>query len=216
VLGIVASRLVERLNRPVFVLSRNHEDGMAQGSGRSIPAFHLLAALESMADLFVKFGGHKHAAGVTLDPANVDEFRERFNAYGLAHLQPEDFQPRMEIDGVLELKEIDEAAVNELFTLAPFGHGNPPPLFAALNVEIAAPPVVMKEKHLRVTARQNGRWLRLKAWNFADRAVELGQGARVDIAFALEEDAYSAARGYPGWCAVLRDVRSAGGEAGHK
>ena len=214
VLGIVASRLVERLNRPVFVLSRNDEDGLAQGSGRSIPAFHLLEALESMADLFVKFGGHKHAAGVTLDPANVDRFRERFNAYGLAHLQPEDFQPRMEIDGVLELKEIDEAAVNELFTLAPFGHGNPPPLFAALNVEIAAPPVVLKEKHLRLTARQNGRWLTLKAWNFAERAAELAPSARVDIVFALEEDAYSAARGYAGWCAVLRDVRGAGGEAG--
>jgi single-stranded-DNA-specific exonuclease len=216
VLGIVASRLVERLNRPVFVLSRNHEDGLAQGSGRSIPAFHLLEALESMADLFVKFGGHKHAAGVTLDPANVDRFRERFNAYGLAHLQPEDYEARMPIDGVLELKEIDEAAVNELFTLAPFGHGNPPPLLAALNVEIAAAPVVMKEKHLRLTARQNGRFLKLKAWNFADRAAELAPGARVDIAFALEEDAYSAARGYPGWCAVLRDVRSAAGESVHK
>ena len=185
---------------------------MAQGSGRSIPAFHLLEALESMADLFVKFGGHKHAAGVTLDPANVDLFRERFNAYGLAHLQPEDYEARMEIDGVLELREIDEGAVNELFTLAPFGHGNSPPLFVALDVEIAAPPVVMKEKHLRLAARQNGRLLQLKAWNFADRAVELAPGARVDIAFALEEDAYSAARGYPGWCAVLRDVRSAAGE----
>ncbi|MGA3237936.1 MAG: single-stranded-DNA-specific exonuclease RecJ [Bryobacteraceae bacterium] len=212
VLGIVASRLVERLNRPVFVLSRNHEDGMAQGSGRSIPAFHLLEALESMADLFVKFGGHKHAAGVTLDPANVDRFRERFNAFGLAHLKPEDFQPRLDVDGVLELKEIDEASVNELFTLAPFGHGHPPPLFAALNVEIATAPVVMKEKHLRVTARQTGRLLTLKAWNFADRAVELATGARVDIVFALEEDAYSAARGYPGWCAILRDVRGASGE----
>ncbi len=216
VLGIVASRLVERLNRPVFVLSRNHEDGLAQGSGRSIPAFHLLDALESMPGLFVKFGGHKHAAGVTLDPANVDEFRERFNAYGLAHLQPEDFQPRMEIDGVLELNEIDEAAVNQLFMLAPFGHGNPPPLFAALDVEIASAPVVMKEKHLRLIARQNGRSLTLKAWNFADRAAELAAGVRVDIVFALEEDAYSAARGYPGWCALLRDVRSAGGESGHK
>ncbi|MDE3164552.1 MAG: single-stranded-DNA-specific exonuclease RecJ, partial [Acidobacteriota bacterium] len=75
VLGIVASRLVDRLHRPVFVLSRNEDDGLASGSGRSIPAFHLLEALESMADLFVKFGGHKHAAGVTLEAARVDEFR---------------------------------------------------------------------------------------------------------------------------------------------
>jgi single-stranded-DNA-specific exonuclease len=163
-----------------------------------------------MADLFVKFGGHKHAAGLTLHPAKVDEFRERFNAYGRAHLQPEDFQPRLQIDAILQLNEIDESAVNELFTLAPFGHGNPPPLFAALNVEIAAPPVVMKEKHLRLTAKQNGRFLPLKAWNFAGRAAELTQGARVDIAFALEEDAYSAARGYAKWCAVLRDVRPVG------
>jgi single-stranded-DNA-specific exonuclease len=210
VLGIVASRLVERLHRPVFVLSRNAEDGLAQGSGRSIPAFHLLEALESMADLFVKFGGHKHAAGLTLDPANIDQFRERFNAYGQARLLPEDFQPRLEMDAVLQLNEIDEPAVNELFTLAPFGHGNPAPLFAALNVEIAAPPVVMKEKQLRLTAKQNGHFLKLKAWNFADRAAELTQGARIDIVFALEEDAYSAARGYPGWCAVLRDVRPPG------
>jgi single-stranded-DNA-specific exonuclease len=212
VLGIVASRLVERLNRPVFVLSRNHEDGMAQGSGRSIPAFHLLEALESMADLFVKFGGHKHAAGLTLDPAKIDQFRERFNAYGQAHLRPEDFQPRLEIDAALQLSEIGDDAVRELFTLAPFGHGNPLPLFAAFNVEIAAPPVVMKEKHLRVTVKQNGRFLKLKAWNFADRAAEIPQGARVDIAFTLEEDAYSAARGYGDWCAVLRGLRSAGGE----
>jgi single-stranded-DNA-specific exonuclease len=68
----------------------------------------------------------------------------------------------------------------------------------------------MKEKHLRLTVKQNGRFLKLKAWNFADRETEVTQGARVDIAFALEEDAYSAARGYPGWCAVLRDVRPAG------
>src|SRR5262249_2199642 len=77
VLGIVASRLVERLHRPVFVLGRNPEDGLAQGSGRSIPLFHLLEALESMADLFIRFGGHEHAAGVTLDVARVEEFRTR-------------------------------------------------------------------------------------------------------------------------------------------
>ena len=68
-LGIVASRLVERLHRPVFVLGRNPDDGLASGSGRSIPAFHLLDALESMPELFVRFGGHAHAAGVTMEVA---------------------------------------------------------------------------------------------------------------------------------------------------
>jgi single-stranded-DNA-specific exonuclease len=209
VLGIVASRLVERLHRPVFVLSLNPGEGLAQGSGRSIRAFHLLEALESMSDLFVKFGGHKHAAGVTLHPGRIDEFRERFNAYGRARLRPEDFQPMLELDGTLDFSELTEKNIEEVFALAPFGHGNPAPLFAAMNVEVAGPPGVWKEKHLRVMVRQNGRGLMLKAWNFAARAAEFSQGSRMDIAFALEEDPYSAARGYPGWCAVLRDVRPA-------
>jgi single-stranded-DNA-specific exonuclease len=209
VLGIVASRLVERFRRPVFVLGRNSEDGLAMGSGRSIPAFHLLEALESMSGLFVKFGGHMHAAGVTLDSARVEEFRERFNAYAAQCLRPEDFLPTLDIDAVLELREIDDRTVEGIFALAPFGHGHEPPLFAALGVEVAAAPVVMKEKHLRVTVRQNGRTLTLKAWNCAERAAEFTTGARVDVAFQLEEDAYSAARGYPGWAAMLRDVRPA-------
>jgi single-stranded-DNA-specific exonuclease len=207
VLGIVASRLVERLHRPVFVLS-NSEDGLAQGSGRSIPAFHLLEALESMPDLFVRFGGHQHAAGVTLESARVAEFRERFNAFAAARLLPEDFRPELQIDAVLDLREITDRSTAEIFTLGPFGHGNPAPLFAALDVEVAGPPALWKEKHLRVMLRQNGRSLALKAWNFAERTGELPAGARVDVVFSLEEDAYSLARGYPGWAAVLRDVRS--------
>ncbi|HKA01187.1 MAG TPA: single-stranded-DNA-specific exonuclease RecJ [Candidatus Solibacter sp.] len=209
VLGIVASRLVERLHRPVFVLSRNAEDGSAQGSGRSIAAFHLLHALESMADLFLRFGGHEHAAGVTMDAARVPEFRQRFNAYAASKLAPEDFLRQIEIDAVIELREIQERAIDEVFALAPFGHGNPPPMFASHGVELAGPPVVWKEKHLKLMVRQNGRNLALKAWNFATRVSELTPGAKIDIAFNLEEDAYSAARGYPGWCAVLREFRPA-------
>jgi len=209
VLGIVASRLVERFHRPVFVLSRNPEDGLAQGSGRSIRGFHLLAALESMPELFERFGGHRQAAGVTLVADKVDLFRARFNAYAAARLTLDDLAPQVEIDAVVEFAEIDERSVSEIFSLAPFGCGNPAPLFAALDAEVAGPPAVLKEKHLRVMLRQNGRTLVLKAWNFAERAAELQPGAHVDAAFSLEEDAYAAARGLPPWCAVLRDVRPA-------
>jgi single-stranded-DNA-specific exonuclease len=209
VLGIVASRLVERFHRPVFVLGRNAEEGLAQGSGRSIPAFHLLAALESMPELFVKFGGHMHAAGVTLDCARVEEFRERFNAYAAQRLHPEDFLPCWDVDAVLELRDIDNRSVDGIFALAPFGHGQEPPCFAALNVEVAAAPGVVKEKHLRVPLRQNGRLLVFIAWNFVERAAEFSPGSRVDVVFQLEQDPYSASRGYPGWSAVLRDVRPA-------
>ena len=209
VLGIVASRLVERFHRPVFVLSRDPEDGRAHGSGRSIRPFHLLQALEAMPDLFERFGGHRQAAGVTLPGDKVDLFRARFNAYAAARLTLDDLAPELEIDARLEFREIDEHSVTEVFSLAPFGCGNPAPLFAALNVEVVGPPAVMKEKHLRVMLRQNGRTLVLKAWNFAERVAELEPGARVDAAFSLEDDSYAAARGLPAWGAVLRDVRPA-------
>lgn len=163
-----------------------------------------------MPDLFVRFGGHRHAAGVTLEAARVAEFRQRLGEYAGSRLSAEDFRPACEIDAVVGLDEIDERAAGEVEALAPFGHGNPPPVFAALDVEIAGQPVVMKEKHLRLMARQKGRTLTLKAWNFAARAAEIGPGARVDIAFTLEQDPYSAARGYPGWCAMLRDVKARG------
>jgi len=209
VLGIVASKMVDRFHRPVFVLGRNAEDGMAQGSGRSIPAFHLLEALESMPELFVKFGGHMHAAGVTLDCARVAEFRERLNAYAAARLRPEDFVPCWDVDAVLELREIDDRAAAGIFALGPFGHGHEQPCFAALNVEVAAPPSILKEKHLNVPFRQDRRVLVFKAWNFAERAAEFPPGARVDAVFQIEQDFYNAARGLPPWSAVLRDVRPA-------
>jgi len=205
----VASRLVERFHRPVIVLSRNPEDGLAQGSGRSIRAFHLLEALESMPELFERFGGHRQAAGLTIACDRLDLFRERLNEFALARLSLDDLAPQLEIDAPLEFREINERSVEEVLSLAPFGCGNPQPLFAAFDVEVAGPPVVWKEKHLRVTLRQNGRTLSLKAWNFAERAGELPAGARVDVAFTLENDAYAAAQGSPGWAAVLRDCRPA-------
>ena len=207
VLGIVASKLVERLQRPVFVLGRNSEDGLAQGSGRSIPAFHLLDALESMAELFERFGGHAHAAGVTMREENVEEFRRRFHAFAAGRLCADDFLRRLEIDAILELPEITDSALEDLFLLAPFGHGNQPPLFAALNVEVVGQPIVLKEKHLRLTVRQHNRTLTFKAWNFAERAGELSAGARLDVAFSLEEDAWAAERGRQPWAATLRDFR---------
>jgi len=210
VLGIVASRLVERFCRPVFVLSEDPETGLAQGSGRSIACFHLLEALESMPELFVKFGGHSHAAGLTLHAKDVALFRRRFAEYAGTLLTPEDFVPETEIDAILPLNEVNERTLSEINALAPFGCGHPAPLFAALDTEVAGPPVVWKEKHLRVPLRQNGRTLWLKAWNFAERISELPPGSRVDAALSLEDDSYAAANGLPGWSAILRDVRPAG------
>jgi single-stranded-DNA-specific exonuclease len=210
VLGIVASRIVERFHRPVFVLSQSAEEGLAQGSGRSIHGFHLLEALEAMPELFLKFGGHMYAAGLTMGSGSLEEFRGRFQQFAAARLTPADFVARLEIDASISLDEISEQSVSEIAALGPFGCGNPLPVFAALDVEVAGPAVVWKEKHLRVPLRQGRRTVWMKAWNFAARADEFQPGAHIDAAFTLEEDEYSAAKGYPNWAATLRDVRPAG------
>lgn len=205
VVGIVASRVVERFHRPAFVLGI--ENGVVQGSGRSIAVFHLLDALESMPDLFTKFGGHRQAAGLTLAADRLGEFRERLRLYAAARLSPRDFERELPIDAKIQFDEIDDAAVEDVLRLAPFGQGNPAPVFAAMGVEVAAPPDVRKEKHLFLRLRSQGKMVRMKAWNFADRAAMFTAGARVDVAFSLEEDTYSAERGYAPWQAVLKDVR---------
>jgi single-stranded-DNA-specific exonuclease len=206
VLGIVASRLVERFGRPAFVLGE--EDGALQGSGRSVAGFHLLNALEAMPGMFTRFGGHKQAAGVALSAERLHEFRERLNQYAGERLAPEDFEPRLEVDASADFSELTREAADELLTLAPFGFGNPTPLLALRGAEICGPAAPFKEKHLRVQFRGNGPRLFATAWNFAERCGEFAPGARVDIALCVEEDAYAAARGWPGWRAILKDVRS--------
>ncbi len=211
VIGIVAARLVERFHRPAFVLSVDEEAGEAHGSGRSVPSFHLLEALESMAGLFTRYGGHAQAAGLSLPARRIEEFRRCLNRYAAARLDPEDFRPVWRFDAESSLAELDDKSAAEILACAPFGAGNPAPLLYAGKVRVAAAPAVVKERHLRVRLAQNGRAVWAKAWNFAGRMGELSCGAEVDVAFSLEEDAWRAARGLPGWSVVLRDVRPASG-----
>ncbi|HXP84267.1 MAG TPA: single-stranded-DNA-specific exonuclease RecJ [Bryobacteraceae bacterium] len=207
VVGIVASRVVERFHRPAFVLGL--ENGLAQGSGRSIAAFHLLEALESMAELFQKFGGHRQAAGVTFDASRLEEFRERLRDYAAERLTPADFERELAIDSTIALEEINSKSAAAVLSLAPFGYGNAAPLFAALNVELAAPPDI-REKIVLLRLKTEGRPLRAKAWDVkAWAAAELEPGAHLDLALQIEEDAYSAERGYDPWQVVVRDMRKA-------
>ncbi|HYZ87528.1 MAG TPA: single-stranded-DNA-specific exonuclease RecJ [Bryobacteraceae bacterium] len=208
VVGIVASRLVERFCRPAFVLCEEEETGIVSGSGRSVARFHLLEALESMRELFEKFGGHRQAAGVTLTAGALDLFRERFNAYAGTLLTEDDFRPMIEIDAVITLPALEDRAVYRALDLAPFGCGNPAPVFAAFDAEVVGHPAIVKEKLLKFMVRQNGRLLPLKAWRCVDRADELQPGARIDVAFCVEEDDYSARQGLGGWAATAKDFRS--------
>ena len=202
VVGIVASRVVERFHRPAVVLGV--ENGVAQGSGRSIEAFHLLDALESMRDLFTKFGGHAHAAGLTMPESSLGAFRERLRAWAADRLTAEDMRPVVDIDAVIELPEINDALWQALEKIAPFGMGNRRPLFAARGVQLAGPPQVWKENHIRLAARQGGRTVMMKGWGLSDLAEELREVKEVDIAFEIERDWFG------GWGLTARACRACG------
>jgi single-stranded-DNA-specific exonuclease len=148
VIGITASRVVERCNRPALVISREGDEG--HGSGRSIPAFHLLQALESCPELFSRYGGHAHAVGFALPWANVAKLRQRLDQYARARLTTTDFEPQLECDRELPLSEVTPELHQALLLLEPFGMENPQPIFTARAVRLLGPPQTVKEKHVRL------------------------------------------------------------------
>lgn len=193
VIGIVASKLVETYHKPVLVLSI--EDGVARGSGRSIPSFDLLAALESAADVFLQFGGHKQAAGVTLEAARLDELRERLSRYANDRLGPHDLIPRLRIDASLGLRDISGDVLRGLLRLEPFGAANPKPVFRASPVDLIAPPRKLKERHLALMVKQAGRAFRAMAWRAADREEYLtANRSGLELAYSLSESEYRGER----------------------
>jgi single-stranded-DNA-specific exonuclease len=148
VIGITASRVVERHGRPTLVISR---DGIeAHGSGRSIPAFHLLHALESCPGLFSRYGGHAHAVGFALPSSNVEKLRLHLDAYARARLTRADFEPQIAFDRELPLREITPELHQALLLLEPFGMENREPIFAARGMRLMAPAQTVKDKHVRL------------------------------------------------------------------
>ena len=148
VIGITATRVVERYCRPTLVISRDGDE--AHGSGRSIRAFHLLNALESCAPLFTRFGGHAHAVGFSMPAANLPHLCTHLDAYARARLTLADFEPVLDLDAELPFDQITHNLFQALRQLEPFGMGNPEPVFAAHNVRLMSPPRVMKEKHVKL------------------------------------------------------------------
>jgi single-stranded-DNA-specific exonuclease len=193
VIGIVASKLVEALNRPAVVLSMDGE--VAHGSCRSIPSFDMLSALESCADVLTKFGGHRQAAGLTLEASRIRELRGRINEYADRYLQPDDLRPRLWIDGTLAFRSITPQVASELTALAPFGAGNSCPVFRTSGVEVVDGPRLVKDRHLKMALRQEGRVMRGIAWRAADREAFVSQyRAGIDLAYSLEQDTWNGER----------------------
>jgi single-stranded-DNA-specific exonuclease len=193
VIGIAASKLVEAFHRPAIVLSI--DNGVAHGSCRSIPAFNMLAALESCPDVMLRFGGHKQAAGLTMESGRVRELRARINEHADGCLGPDDLRPRLWIDDALALRAIDAQVTEELTALAPFGAGNPCPVFQASRVEIIDGPRVVKDRHLKMAFKQDGRIMRGIAWRAGEReAFVAANRAAIDVAFSVEQDSWNGER----------------------
>ena len=189
VIGIVASKLVEQFCRPVIVLSVEGE--VAHGSGRSIPGFNLLAALERCADLFERFGGHRQAAGLVIDTGRLVEFRRRIGDVADDQLGPEDLTPKLTIDAPLSLPAITGPLLEGLSALEPFGSGNPRPVFHADAVAIVDGPHTLKERHLRMTVQQGRSRFRAVAWGAAAHAEYIrARRTALSLAFSLTENTY--------------------------
>ena len=187
VIGILASRIVDQTGKPAVVLTR--EDGEAYGSGRSIAGFHLLEAIESCHEIFTRFGGHAHAVGFSLPADRVEELRSRLANYAAEHLRDEDLGNPLECHSELQLDQISPDMYSWLRRLEPFGMGNEEPVFIARDVRVLAPPLWMKEKHVRLRVSQ-GMTFSAVGWNLADRIreLQLGPNSVVDLAWRLREN----------------------------
>lgn len=148
VIGIAASKVAERINRPCIVISL--EGDLGHGSARSIEAYHLLNGLTACADLFEKFGGHSHAAGLTIKRERIPELRRRLNEHAAGHLSDDDLLPVQHVDAVLPALALSLSLVEELKALEPFGAGNPRPVFMTRGMRLISEPRVIKERHLKL------------------------------------------------------------------
>jgi single-stranded-DNA-specific exonuclease len=209
VIGILASRVVERTAKPVIVVSV--EDGVAHGSGRSVDGFHLLNAIEPCADLFTRFGGHAFAIGFAMPAAALPELKRRLRLYAGEHLAAREPERLLRIHAELPLDRITPVLAGWLRKLEPLGHGNPEPVFVARNARLLSPLRIMKERHIRLELAQESAHgpaqprtqdpvragsssaTRAVGWDFAARAAELAltQGSLIDLAYCIRENNHS-------------------------
>lgn len=205
VIGIVASKMVERFHRPCILIAMGENEGT--GSGRSIAGLHLHQALEHCRELLRGCGGHAMAAGLRIAAANLDSFREAFCAKVEAQLRDQDLFPVMRVDIEVPLGTLSPNLLRALDLLAPFGLRNPTPLFLATNLQLVGEPRKMGngERHLSFHVTQGGRRMRAVAFQQADRVEELvADGGRVCLVFNPRLSEY---RGFPEVELIVRDFR---------
>ncbi|MYA77758.1 MAG: single-stranded-DNA-specific exonuclease RecJ [Gemmatimonadetes bacterium] len=191
IIGIVASRMVEAFNRPVVMISTAGEKG--RGSARTVGDFHLYNAIKECSDLLIQFGGHHHAAGLSIEKDRIDEFRQRFNEVVAARATPADFIPKLEIDSEIELDEVTPRMVKLMKMIGPFGPANHHPVLVSRNLSVVGKlrTIGMEKKHLRFRVRQKGRTMDAIGFGMAHFADRLNDSRdRLDLAYTLEENTF--------------------------
>lgn len=189
VIGIVASRVVERLHRPTILFAIDPAAPLARGSARSIPGFDLYDALKQCAHYLERFGGHKYAAGMDIRPERIGEFREAFQTVARSRLTPEDLIPELDYDLELPLAEATLNLTRLLRHFGPFGVGNPGPVFVAREVRVVGYPREVGEGHVKLELIQQGARLTAIGFGLAERLRELDvTRTALEIAFQLQEN----------------------------
>jgi single-stranded-DNA-specific exonuclease len=188
IIGIVASKLKELFYRPVLLFT--YDDGQAHGSGRSISEFSLIECLNACRDIFLDYGGHTLAVGCVLPRERMGLLRERINQVAGARLKDEDLLKKVRIDTRLNLTEIQTSFIDSYARLAPFGVGNPKPIFLSEGVEVAAPPQILQGKHLKFLARQDDRTIEVLAWDRKEWSGEIRKGRCLDVVYSLRSSTF--------------------------
>jgi len=190
VIGIVASRLVERFHLPTVMISIVNGEG--KGSARSIPGFHLCEALKECEHLLIRYGGHKYAAGLSIAPDQVEEFRHKFVEVSNRILSEDDITPKMHIDLEVELTDIDDNFMHSIEAFAPFGPQNMRPVFLTRNCEVAGQPYVVGNNHLKMRVRKGDATFDVIGFGFGDQAKLISaRGCLVDIVYVVEYNTYN-------------------------
>jgi single-stranded-DNA-specific exonuclease len=212
VIGIVASRVVECVHRPVVLIAEDAERGTGRGSARSIPPFHLYEGVHACAHLLERYGGHRQAAGMEIRLDRIDQFRRELNAHARAVLTPDDLLPEVRIDLEIKLEEATPELHKLLRHFGPFGIGHPQPVFVARNIGIVGEPrEVGNGQHIKLLLSDGDARLPAVGFRMAERARGIALAhSPIDVVFHLHGDQWN---GRSQLQARLLDLRPAHGNA---
>jgi len=185
VIGIVASRLVEKFYLPTILIAIDGEEG--KGSARSIPNFHIYNALNFCSSDLLRFGGHKYAAGLTIKPSKINTFAEKFKNVAKQELNREDLTPKLHIDAEIDLDDIDESFIDTIDMFSPFGPSNMRPIFLTRNLETVGTPHVVGKNHLKMKVKKGEKAFDVIGFGFGDHAHSLAlRGVSLDLVYVAE------------------------------